>query len=249
MPDPTSQEATAAADAIEQRQLLDRARLAAAAGDATGMLEALAASRFLDGLKRRLQVKADRDGGRSSGTARGAGVDLDVDQAVSEAIDAFYDQSSRGVAIRDVPSFLMKVATNKLTDIFRVRQREGCSAEVDEIVDGHGSVLDELVGREHRQIDYDRRRMRAFQLVRDLLPRLGQVRVQQVMALILDAAQRNLADLPDAVVAETLGITRDAAKKARQRGFQRLQRIANDEGLGIQILESVGYQDEADGDD
>ncbi|MEM8974838.1 MAG: hypothetical protein AAGD43_22495 [Pseudomonadota bacterium] len=88
-------------------------------------------------------------------------------------------------------------------------------------------------------LEHEAVRREAFKIVRQLLPRLGQKNAQAVMELILEAAEQHQMELTDQQIADTLGLTVDNVKKARQRGFQRLARIVDEEGLGRQALKRL----------
>jgi DNA-directed RNA polymerase specialized sigma24 family protein len=133
---------------------------------------------------------------------------------------------------------LVKVAKRRLADLARTRSLEGCGNLPHDVEDGRAGAP-----QDGTPIDPEQKRREAFRVIRSLLPRLGQTRAQQVMALFIDAAENNIVDLPDAVVAETLGIDVPTAKKSRQRAFQRLTRIAEEEGLATQILDRIRLTD------
>jgi DNA-directed RNA polymerase specialized sigma24 family protein len=225
---------------LQQVQLLALARSAAQRGEAFEMLRLLVESRVLDGLKRQL---TRRRYSMVRPIPGGDVIDPDCDLAVAEATDSLYAALSTGQSIANIASYLVKVAERRLIDQVRVRIREGTRDRLDEQSDHRsGSILDDLAKRDETPIDHDQLRREAFIVVRGLLPRLGHVRAQQVMTMILEAAEEGAIDLPDPTISEALGITVESAKKSRQRAFQRLARIAREEGLGSAILDRVQPQ-------
>lgn len=137
----------AAAKSISERQaLLAQASEAASRRDLTGMLEALFASGFIDGLTRRLQRQWDGRLGQ-----------VDVDQCIAQAVDAAYDAVAQGKSPRDLGPWLWKAAQNTASDRWKSEARH-CDSGFDEFdtieavrakADTERHAADELV--EHRR--------------------------------------------------------------------------------------------------
>lgn len=149
------------ADLREQKRFLSEAGAAAADGDYPEMLTRLVKSKIFDGLARRLE-SVDH-------YARGRAHPDDINLAIGRATDALYRTQSANGGVNDVGAFLYKAARNILTDMARIRQRDGEPLPDDGIEDHHPGALDELVEHEQGAVDYDRKRIAAFRLVRTLL--------------------------------------------------------------------------------
>ena len=89
-------------------QLWERAQHAVNRGDLVGMLDALTASGYLDGLTRRLQQKW----GSSLPSP-------EVDDCIAQAVDAACAAVSEGRSIRKLGAWLWKAATNTANDKWR----------------------------------------------------------------------------------------------------------------------------------
>ena len=77
------------------------------------------------------------------------------------------------------------------------------------------------------------RRKEGIRVARELLPRLGQGQVVAVMAILIDAVENELPDLPPSSIAEQVGISEDAARTLVSRGLRRLGRLAEQEGVEV----------------
>lgn len=206
--------------AKEQDLQLDQAKRAASSADPIRMIECLHKSNALAGLVRRLQAKWP---GLASS---------EIDMAVARAVDAAYEFISTGKKIFELVAFLWKIADRRAFDYHRLAVREIPTdpAILETMVDPNGPEP----GEDDESASDDRRQekiRRAVTIARKLLPRLGQENLQRVMALVIDAAEQGLVDLPNAHIADVLGLSLDAVKKSKSRGLQRLRRIAREEGL------------------
>ena len=68
-------------------------------------------------------------------------------------------------------------------------------------------------------------------MARELIPRIGDGQIVDVMELVIDAAAQRLPDLPAASIGESLGISEGAARKLVSRGLKRLRREAERAGV------------------
>ncbi len=205
----------------EAAKLLERAEQAVNRADVVEMLQALAASRYLDGLTRRLQTKW---GGSLPPT--------EVDDCIAQAVDAACAAVSRGRPIRSLGAWLWKSADKIATDRWTLDY--GRRVEFDEdslLVAPHTNDTERE--REERQELGEGRRREAIRIAREFLPRIGEGQVRDVMELVIDAAEEGLPDLPAPYIAEALGISNNAARTLVSRGLKRLRRLAEQEGVEV----------------
>lgn len=210
----------------EQKQALQSARDAAAAGDPMGMLKNLYHGFVLDGMKSRLaarwsQIPTD-----------------DVDYFVAQAVDILYEQINLGEKVFNITAYLWKVAERKATDYHRIRKKERSLPpdELSEVFNSsrvavHQRTSEEMAEEEREKEEQDRKRRQSITIARSLLPRLGLANVQAVMAYVIDAAEARREDLQNIEIADALGLSLETVRQAKSRGFRRLSRIAKEEGL------------------
>ena len=194
--------------------LLEKAQTAINRGDVREMLDALAASGYLDGLKRRLQKKW---GGSIPASA--------VDECVAQAVDAACEGSYRKREIRNLGAWLWKVATNIADEVWR--------SDYAQRVDFDEAMVHTSVEGEERRREEETRRKEAVRIARELLPRIGSGQVVDVMELVIAAAEDGLPDLPASSISEALGISEDASRALVSRGLRRFRRVAGQEGVEI----------------
>jgi DNA-directed RNA polymerase specialized sigma24 family protein len=183
---------------IEPNEFLQAAREAAEKREPAQMLEHLAASKFLDGLLKRLQQKWD------------ALPETEIEDCVACAVDDLYDAIGSGRYVRNLDGWLWKVANNKADDTWRkdYRLRNDRNDELPEdpdesITDAERTRLDALA--EHRRAE-------AIRFARRLIPRIGQGQIASMMELLLDAVEKRIPDLPSSIIADSLGISDTAAR-------------------------------------
>lgn len=198
--------------------LFQAAKAAASEGRPDDMMQALGASMFLDGLVRMLRRHwAHRL------------PEAEIEECVAQCVDAAYDAIRRGKLVRNLGAWLWKVADKRLRDrwVDDYQQRGGST-------DNLAGAPDETISdEERREADAvaDHRRSEAVRYSRQLLPKLGQGQVIDVMSLLVDAVEQGLPDLPSEVVADTLGISAGSARQLLSRGLSRLKREAAKEGI------------------
>lgn len=198
--------------------LFQAAKAAASAGRPDDMLQALSASMFLDGLVR---MHRKRWGQRLPET--------EIEDCVARSVDAAYDGIRAGKPVHNLGAWLWKVTDKAAQDRWNkdYRRRRGSAEDMAE-------APDEAVGDNERiEADAlaDHRRSEAVRFARQLLPRLGQGQITDVMGLLIEAVEQGLPDLPADLVADTLGISAGSARKLVSRGLERLQREAAKEGV------------------
>ena len=193
------------------------AKQGAARGEPHRMLEALALSGFLDGLVRSLNTKWAR-----------MPVD-EVKDCIALAVDSAYQAISQGRSVRDLGAWLWKAADNTVNDrwndYYHARapiEAADSTAAVDQ--DLHDEAAERLA--EHRRAE-------AIRVARQLIPRIGQGQVAAVMGVVIDAVERGISDLPQAAIADALGLTEPAVRSLLSRGFDRLAREARREGIEL----------------
>lgn len=182
------------------------------------MLEALAASGFLDGLVRRLQRQWS------------ALPPNELDECIAQAVDAAFAAVSSGTTVRDLGAWLWKTAQNKAQD--RWQSEYAVRSPDASALDGHTAPDPEHEAeRARRDQREDATRAEAIRIARELIPRIGDGQIVDVMELVIDAAAQRLPDLPAASIGESLGISEGAARKLVSRGLKRLRREAERAGV------------------
>lgn len=200
-------------------QLLEKAQQAVNRGDAVEMLEALAASRYLDGLTRRLQKKWGD-----------ALPQWEVDECIAEAVDAAFDTVFKGRQIGNLGAWLWKAATNIADDKWRSDYARRQDFDAASLPEGMGASERFPERAEQRELE-EARRKEAIRIARQLLPRIGTGQIVDVMEIVIAAAENALPDLPASSIAEALGISDNAARTLVSRGLKRLRRLAEQEGV------------------
>lgn len=222
----------ASAKTTHAQVLLAKAAEAASSRDLQGMLEALFASGFLDGLTRRLQKQWD---GRLH--------QPDVDESIAEAVDAAYEAAANGKGPRDLGPWLWKAAQNKAADRWKNETRNR-----DTSFDGYEALEADPPQEDDERRAADElaefRRREAFRIAREILPRIGTGQVVEVTALVIEAAEQGVPDLPASAIADAIGISEAAARTLVSRGLARLRREA--EKIGIEFPDSVPVAEPAD---
>ena len=205
----------------ETARLLERAQKAVNRGDPAEMLEALTASGYLDGLRRRLQA----DWGRSLPPS-------EVDECIAQAVDTAFASVFNGRNIRNLGSWLWKVAKNIADDKWQSDYAYRSKFDEDRIP-AEPDTEETDRESEKRQELKEVRRKEAIRIARGLLPQVGEGQVRDVMELVIDAVEDGLPDLPASSIAEALGIKKNAARTLVSRGLKRLRRLAKQEGVEI----------------
>ena len=205
----------------ETVRLLGRAQKAVNRGDPVEMLEALTASGYLDGLRRRLQA----DWGSSLPPS-------EVDECVARAVDAASASVFNGRNIRNLGAWLWKVAKNIADDKWQSDYAHRGKFDEDSISAESDTEETDREREKHQELK-EVRRKEAIRIARELLPQVGEGQVRDVIELVIDAVEDGLPDLPASSIAEALGIKKNAARTLVSRGLKRLRRLAKQEGVEI----------------
>jgi DNA-directed RNA polymerase specialized sigma24 family protein len=210
---------------------LDAAADAVATGDAWGAVEILWASPVLDGLVRRVRRRWPWL------------PDDDVDRATGEAFEAFHAAIVADETIRNPVHWLARTSLNRAAQIMRERAREVPH-------DPARVIRPEYDGDPELILAAEERRARAVAHARRLLPRLGQANVQAVMEVVIDAVERQVPSLSVVDIAQAVAQSQQSVKVWYWRGFERLTRLAAEEGLATEEfrLEHID-EDEEDEDE
>jgi DNA-directed RNA polymerase specialized sigma24 family protein len=212
-----------------QRETLKTLQEKVAEREVIGVLEALHASGTLEALAG--YVRANW-----SGTFRN---EDDVHHIVAQAVDALCEALDAGKQVREVVPYLYKVARNKADDEYNRRKRERAVAP--DCLEARAENVP-LVGDTKR----------AIAVARSLIHRLGGENIQKVMNYILDAVEAGREHLPNTEIADALGLTDVTARQLKKRGFDRLKRIAQEEGYAgeeFELPEIDVRDDESDSDE
>ena len=206
---------------LSANELFEIAKKAAAAKKPNEMIEALAASLFLDGLMLRLSKEWDR-------LPRS-----DIEECVARAVNHAYVHLTEKGRIANLGRWLYKVAKNQAHDMYYKDyiHRTGDS----EATFSHIHSEDRLSDAERLRQDNiaESKKAEAIRLARELLLEIGHGQIVQVMELLIDAVEQDIPDLPAKDIADTLGITPAAARTLRSRGFDRLAQRARERGIEI----------------
>lgn len=228
-------------DSDAQRSLLVEAKVAGTKGDDRLMVKNLVESRLLAGLHHRLAAKISARSGRRCD-------EDDVDDALDLAVTNLFSTLSMGWRVSDIGAFLYRAAERRAVDLHR-RRRETSISDPSTLTAKAGaddSILDKLAREDDQMFavgDPDAgaaaRRKSGLKIVRRLLPEMKLARSQQVIEYILDAMADGVEDISDEKIGEALGITTEAVRKARERGFARLKKLAIKHGYSTGALECI----------
>lgn len=215
-------------DSENQSDLFLQAIVHAKHRDARGYIVNLLASYVLDGITRTLQNKWPQMEGSV------------IEAVVAEAADVLYEAIAEGRVIAVPEGFLWKAAHNKLLK----RHQAGLSVRVsfDESAEDHNRSDESSVDGPEREA----MRNEAIRFARSVLPRLGQTTIVQVMSVIIDCVEKGELYIDNQFIADTLGLTKETVRKAKHRGFKRLEREAQRHGIEFvdEIAEPSSQGDE-----
>lgn len=198
--------------------LFQAAKAAASEGRPDDMLQALNASMFLDGLVR---IHRKRWGKKLP--------EAEIEECIANSVDAAYDGIRVGKPVYNLGAWLWKVAEKNLADRWTKDYRRRHTS-IDDFAERSDTALDDAE-RADADALADHRKSEAVRFARQLLPRLGQGQITDVMTLLIDAVEQGLPDFPADLVADTLGISAGSARKLLSRGLDRLKREAAKEGI------------------
>ena len=210
--------------------VLDEATRLAAAGDAEGAIRAVLRSGYPNRLIKG-RVLADRYSRVSQETRA---------EAIAEGVAALHTAITTGEPVQRPGGYVLKVAD-------RICAQEQRRQEQQTSTDG---LLDrDLLDARAPWADSEdatiraRRRSAALRLARSMLPRLGQQRAQEVMGYLFDEIERGAVDVPSQRIAKALEMSDDVVRQNLSRGFKRLGRLADDEGLDVQATDLLDDPD------
>lgn len=202
------------------------------------MLSALYGSGALDGLARRLKhrwpVLSATDG----------------DKVLAEAVDALYVAVKQGKDIRDLIGWLWKTCHNLAYDCHEgQRERPMEAAGVDRLT-AQRWFREQRTGppETEGEDEAERRRARAIATMKSVLPRLGGTNIQAVMTYVLQAVEDGSPHIAHREVGEALAIDPSYVRVLVHRGWERLERIAREEGLVHADFSLLGAEED-DGDE
>ena len=215
--DPTDLRVNTGDRHVAAENLLGIARQAATEKQPDRMLEALAASGFLDGLTNRLEKDW-----------RGRLPHVEIEECVATAVDGAYDAVARGHLVRNLGAWIWKAASNRAIDRWNDDYKLRTALQTESIED-RWQYPGQDADADRRLSEY--RANEAIRLARLLLPRIGQGQVVDVMGIVIDAVERGIEDLSPTAIGEALGLSPDAVRSLLARGFERLEREARKEGV------------------
>jgi len=214
---------------------LEAAKDAARKADPRRMVEALFDSFALDGIRIRLGLKWP-----------GIHQD-DINFLIAEAVDVLYHAVQGGDRVLSLPGYLWKVADRKACDYDARRQRDMLT----DMEDLHETpkAEEEHVQPPSDEMDWEERREKAVAVARSLLPKLGQKNLQDVLSYVIEAVEAGREDVPNAEIAEALGLSSDTVRTSLSRGFRRLERAAREVGLSVDAIQDGLADEEPDATD
>lgn len=206
------------------RDLMEDARDAAAGGNFRAMMDAIVESHFLDALYRYLL----KDWSQFD--------ESDAADLVGQAVDEFYRRAREGTKIWKPRSYLFQIL-QKLA--IKEHERRKPLTELDEVTGAEAAqracqeqqILINTVPRADRV-------RAAIQIARQLIPGVGEGRLQQVCEFYIDAVEKELPSVEDETLAETFGISLETARRLKNRALERLAREARK--AGVKITEVFG---------
>lgn len=205
---------------------------AARRGDAEGMVHAVFAGNLVDWLFWRVSKQY------ASVPAQ------DIQDCVAEAIGDAYRALVTGTRISALPGYLFKAASTKVVDLLRARRDER-SADMDGFAGTRDPTIDAIRDGTRKKL-----RQEALAKARALLPQLGMDNIRKIMEVIFDAVEKEVTDLRDSEIAEVVGLTEETVRRLKNRGFERLRRLANDKGYDLVKYErAIGITETIDLDE
>lgn len=196
-----------------QKEAIMLAQDAANRGDGLAMIEALFGSTLLEAFEaffRDRYIRLDPE---------------DIHDIIGISTDELFDRIMKGEKIRVIKNYLWKIIDRKLTE-FDINRRQ-----IEELGDNHQNIQDPGVVPEKILLKKAEQKAKLITTAEGLIPRLGQVNVQEVMRYLLIAIKNGVRDVNSNDIADTLGLTPGNVRVAMMRGFERLSRIFKEENL------------------
>lgn len=206
------------AEESDNKELLKRAQAAARQQDAAGMVNGLFRSKIVD----RLVWKVGHE-------FYGKLAPEEVRDCVAEAVASCYASLVVGKSVTNLVGYLLKVARNLAVDMVADFESNGTrdAATVPDWRDPDGDEARDAARAALQQ--------EALQRARSLLPQLGQENIRRVMEVVFDAVEKQVVDLTDQDIAEITGIQPETIRRLKNRGFERLRRLATENGFNLTV--------------
>ena len=216
----------------EQNEFFKQAEFAAVNYQPKVMIKALFVSGFIDGLVRRLVSRWKKLPSH------------EIEVCVAEAVlNAFIKVSGNG-RISNLGGWLWKSAFNNAYMCWQKHYKGRASKNIDvenyQDADSFYTVEDEYTDERREEI-----RREAVRLARSLILRIGGGQIEDVMEMVIDAVDKGISDLSPQEIGDALGISPDSVRQLLSRGFNRLRREAQKDGIELpDVLSSNGLWDE-----
>lgn len=204
---------------------LEEAYEAAREGDPVRMVEILLSKGALAGI-RRYQTRRWRNIPAE-----------DQEHILACSVTELFWYIKKGKRVENLLAWLIKVSDRLAFQFIRRREADGLE-DFDPDVENIGST-----GHEEDSESAEPVRDRVLRLARGFLPRLGHETAQRVMAYLFDAVEAGEVDISKARMAKDLGLNPATVRQAVNRGFQRLKRIALEEGYGLPDLAPEEFEE------
>lgn len=212
------------------KRTLEKAKEAAVQKDVRTFLQLIHDSRFLDGAKRTLEAKYEGALDRER-----------IHEIISVAVDKFYEVASEGKKILFPAAYLWKILRAVAYDTCQNAKKY---VSIEGI--GKGDVISECLCESYGESskgERDKRKKDGIRIARSLLPKMGSENVQKVMGYIIDAVEAGVEDISSHEIADALGLSEGSIRKWKQRGFERLERAAIEEGYRKEFLRDIALED------
>lgn len=236
----TNNRKSAHEELASQEELIKKAKEAASAGDPEGMVEALYVSHAIDGLVRRIHGRWPILGQQGA------------EDAVSAAMVTLYKSMRKGEKVFNPVAFLWKVADRRANDTWKATRRHSHIESWELVAAKTNGDFISPQNVESEPVDTiidTERRAKAIGIARLLLPRLGQQNIQAVMSYVIDAVEAGRWDVPNQEIQEALGLSNDTVRTSLSRGFRRLRRLAQEQGLAEEGLAEAGLTQNNENED
>ncbi len=167
----------------------------------------------------------------------------ELEHHLAGAVSELYWFLEGGGRVHNPLAWLIKVTDRMAMRFYRERQAERPAEE---------TALDKLPAmQEEEDLGAEEGgRAHVLRLARGFLPRLGHDTAQRVMAYLFDAVEAGVVEISRVEMAKDLGLNPATVRTAISRGFQRLRRIAAEEGFDLAPLAEAepeaGAEDEAE---
>jgi len=209
---------------------LDKAIEAAARKDVVSFIQHIYDSRFLDGAERTLED--------------GWGLDKEATHEIlSDSVDRLYEAAVKKGTILFPGAYFYKIIERKATDYYRSHKK---FEEFDDTREYY-SLTSEQAGEKRISYDseeeHDARVKEGIKIARSLLPKIGEENVQKVMSYIINAVESGVIDISNSEIAEAIGLSEVSVRKWKQRGFERLKRVAIKEGYRKEFFRDITPMD------